>query len=189
MHRGRAMRPTARLLLIAVIVRWCTRALRERPQRSRCQRPAGTRRTGRAGGGAASPCGPGHLPPGSKNMELVGKLKLTDVDGGIADVAAFGKLRVPEQFQPRVRVERRRRDRRPCSGHLATRASRGRSASSRRTRTATWARASTSSAPTRRRSRATSSSTTTRRATPTQFAPRAPRCGTSRTRGARSRCR
>ena len=33
----------------------------------------------------------GHLPPGSRNMELVSKLQLTSVDEGIADVAAFGK--------------------------------------------------------------------------------------------------
>src|ERR671924_115279 len=36
------------------------------------------------------PGGPGHLPPGSRNMELVGKVRLTGVAGGIADVAAFG---------------------------------------------------------------------------------------------------
>jgi hypothetical protein len=33
----------------------------------------------------------GHLPPGSRNMELVSKLQLTNVAEGIADVAAFGK--------------------------------------------------------------------------------------------------
>ena len=46
------------------------------------------------------PGGPGHLPPGSKNMALVGKLKLTDVDGGIADVAAFGNYAYLNAFSP-----------------------------------------------------------------------------------------
>jgi hypothetical protein len=40
---------------------------------------------------AEHPAGPGHLPPGSRNMELVSKLQLTNVTEGIADVAAFGK--------------------------------------------------------------------------------------------------
>jgi len=40
---------------------------------------------------AEHPAGPGHLPPGSRNMELVSKLELTNVTEGIADVAAFGK--------------------------------------------------------------------------------------------------
>ena len=40
--------------------------------------------------GAEHPGGPGHLAPGSKNMRLVGKLDLGQVEGGIADVAAFG---------------------------------------------------------------------------------------------------
>jgi hypothetical protein len=41
---------------------------------------------------AEQPAGPGHLPPGSRNMELVSKLQLTTVDEGIADVAAFGNF-------------------------------------------------------------------------------------------------
>jgi hypothetical protein len=40
---------------------------------------------------AEHPAGPGHLPPGSRNMDLVSKLQLTNVEEGIADVAAFGK--------------------------------------------------------------------------------------------------
>ena len=32
----------------------------------------------------------GHLPASSKNVERVGKLDLTNVEGGISDVAAFG---------------------------------------------------------------------------------------------------
>jgi hypothetical protein len=32
----------------------------------------------------------GHLPASSENVDLIGKVKLTDVPGGIADVAAFG---------------------------------------------------------------------------------------------------
>jgi hypothetical protein len=39
---------------------------------------------------AEHPGGPGHLEPGSRNMEMLSKLRLTDIDGGIADVAAFG---------------------------------------------------------------------------------------------------
>jgi hypothetical protein len=46
------------------------------------------------------PGGPGHLPPGSENMELVGKLDLTSVDGGIADVAAFGNYAYLNKFSP-----------------------------------------------------------------------------------------
>jgi hypothetical protein len=42
----------------------------------------------------------GHLPPGSRNMELVSKLKLTDVDEGIADVAAFGNYAYLNKFSP-----------------------------------------------------------------------------------------
>ena len=33
----------------------------------------------------------GHLPASNKNVALLGKVKLTDVDGGIADVAGFGR--------------------------------------------------------------------------------------------------
>lgn len=32
----------------------------------------------------------GHLPPGTENVDLIGKLDLTDVEGGIADVGVFG---------------------------------------------------------------------------------------------------
>jgi LVIVD repeat len=46
------------------------------------------------------PGGPGHLPPGSKNMALVGKLRLTNVAGGIADVAAFGNYAYLNAFSP-----------------------------------------------------------------------------------------
>ena len=52
---------------------------------------------------AEHPGGPGHLPPGSRNMELVGKLDLTNVDGGIADVVGIRQLRVPERVLARVR--------------------------------------------------------------------------------------
>jgi hypothetical protein len=44
--------------------------------------------------------GPGHLPPGSRNMKLVSKLRLTDVEGGIADVAAFRKFAYLNKFSP-----------------------------------------------------------------------------------------
>jgi hypothetical protein len=46
------------------------------------------------------PGGPGHLPPGSHNMRLVSKLKLTDVDGGIADVGAFKNYAYLNKFSP-----------------------------------------------------------------------------------------
>ena len=46
------------------------------------------------------PGGPGHLEPGSKNMKLVSKLDLTDVEGGIADVAAFGNYAYLNKFSP-----------------------------------------------------------------------------------------
>jgi PA domain-containing protein len=46
------------------------------------------------------PGGPGHLPPGSRNMALVGKVQLTNVDGGIADVAAFGNYAYLNAFSP-----------------------------------------------------------------------------------------
>jgi hypothetical protein len=49
---------------------------------------------------AEQPGGPGHLPPGSKNMELVSKLRLTDIEEGIADVAAFGKYAYLNKFSP-----------------------------------------------------------------------------------------
>jgi hypothetical protein len=42
----------------------------------------------------------GHLPASSKNVELVGKVDLTDVDGGIADVAAFGDYAYLNAFHP-----------------------------------------------------------------------------------------
>jgi hypothetical protein len=44
--------------------------------------------------------GPGHLPAGSKNMQLVGQLDLTNVAGGIADVAAFGNFAYLNAFSP-----------------------------------------------------------------------------------------
>ena len=46
------------------------------------------------------PGGPGHLPPGSRNMVMVGKVQLTNVDGGIADVAAFGNYAYLNAFSP-----------------------------------------------------------------------------------------
>jgi hypothetical protein len=49
---------------------------------------------------AEHPGGPGHLAPGSRNMELVGKLGLTGVEGGIADVAAFGNYAYLNAFSP-----------------------------------------------------------------------------------------
>jgi hypothetical protein len=49
---------------------------------------------------AEHPGGPGHLPPGSRNMTLVSKLRLTDVEGGIADVAAFGNYAYLNKFSP-----------------------------------------------------------------------------------------
>jgi len=42
----------------------------------------------------------GHLPPGSRNMDLVSKLKLTDEAEGIADVAAFGNYAYLSKFSP-----------------------------------------------------------------------------------------
>src|SRR5215211_5412561 len=50
--------------------------------------------------GMEHPGGPGHLPPGSRNMDLVSKLKLTNVDGGIADVAAFKNYAYLNAFSP-----------------------------------------------------------------------------------------
>jgi hypothetical protein len=49
---------------------------------------------------AEHPGGPGHLPPGSENMELVGTAQLTSVEGGIADVAAFGNYAYLNAFSP-----------------------------------------------------------------------------------------
>jgi hypothetical protein len=49
---------------------------------------------------AEHPGGPGHLEPGSRNMTLVSKLRLTDVEGGIADVAAFGNFAYLNKFSP-----------------------------------------------------------------------------------------
>jgi PA domain/LVIVD repeat len=46
------------------------------------------------------PGGPGHLPPGSRNMQLVGKLRLTNVEGGIADVGVFGNFAYLNAFSP-----------------------------------------------------------------------------------------
>lgn len=46
------------------------------------------------------PGGPGHLPPSSANVELVGKVQLTNVDGGIADVAVHGKYAYLNAFSP-----------------------------------------------------------------------------------------
>jgi hypothetical protein len=42
----------------------------------------------------------GHLPAGSRNMELVSKLELTDVAEGIADVAALGDYAYLSKFSP-----------------------------------------------------------------------------------------
>jgi hypothetical protein len=46
------------------------------------------------------PGGEGHLPPGSENVKLISKLRLTDVDGGIADVSAFGDYAYLNAFSP-----------------------------------------------------------------------------------------
>jgi hypothetical protein len=46
------------------------------------------------------PGGPGHLPPGSQNMQLVSKLQLTNVEGGIADVAVFNGVAYLNAFSP-----------------------------------------------------------------------------------------
>ncbi len=42
----------------------------------------------------------GHLPASSENVQLVGKVKLTDVAGGIADVAAFKNTAYLNAFHP-----------------------------------------------------------------------------------------
>ena len=42
----------------------------------------------------------GHLPASRKNVALIGKLDLTEVDGGIADVAAFGRYAYLNAFHP-----------------------------------------------------------------------------------------
>jgi hypothetical protein len=42
----------------------------------------------------------GHLPPGSRNMQLVSKLQLTEKAEGIADVAAFGNYAYLSKFSP-----------------------------------------------------------------------------------------
>ncbi|HSL68105.1 MAG TPA: hypothetical protein VK977_08095, partial [Actinomycetota bacterium] len=42
----------------------------------------------------------GHLPASSANVELVGKLKLTNVAGGISDVGAFGNYAYLGAFNP-----------------------------------------------------------------------------------------
>jgi hypothetical protein len=42
----------------------------------------------------------GHLPASSENVELVGRVDLTGVDGGIADVAAFGSYAYLNAFSP-----------------------------------------------------------------------------------------
>jgi hypothetical protein len=42
----------------------------------------------------------GHLPASRRNVDLVGKVKLTDVDGGIADVAAFKRTAYLNAFHP-----------------------------------------------------------------------------------------
>ncbi len=42
----------------------------------------------------------GHLPASSKNVDLVGKLQLTNLEGGIADVGAFGNYAYLNAWQP-----------------------------------------------------------------------------------------
>ena len=42
----------------------------------------------------------GHLPASRKNVDLVGKVKLTDVDGGIADVAGYKQTAYLNAFHP-----------------------------------------------------------------------------------------
>jgi hypothetical protein len=46
------------------------------------------------------PGGPGHLPPSRENMALVSKLQLTNVEGGIADVAAHRGYAYLNAFSP-----------------------------------------------------------------------------------------
>jgi len=42
----------------------------------------------------------GHLPPSSTNVKLIGKVKLTNVTGGVADVGAFGDYAYLNAFNP-----------------------------------------------------------------------------------------
>ena len=42
----------------------------------------------------------GHLPASKKNVQLVGRVDLTNVDGGVADVAAFGDYAYLNAFAP-----------------------------------------------------------------------------------------
>jgi hypothetical protein len=42
----------------------------------------------------------GHLPPSSNNVDLVGRVDLTEVAGGVADVAAFGNYAYLSAFHP-----------------------------------------------------------------------------------------
>ena len=49
---------------------------------------------------AEHPGGPGHLPPGSREHEARERAELTDVEGGIADVAAFGNFAYLNKFSP-----------------------------------------------------------------------------------------
>jgi hypothetical protein len=45
----------------------------------------------------------GHLPASSANVELVGKVRLTNVPGGISDVGAFGNMRTLVPSTPSAR--------------------------------------------------------------------------------------
>ena len=49
---------------------------------------------------AQHPEGEGHLPPGSKDVRVISKLKLTDTDGGIADVGYFKGFAYLNTFAP-----------------------------------------------------------------------------------------
>jgi hypothetical protein len=57
------------------------------------------------------PGGPGHLPAGSENVDLVGKVGLTHVDGGICRRRRVRRLLVSERVQARVSLEPRCGDR------------------------------------------------------------------------------
>ena len=47
----------------------------------------------------------GHLPASSENVELVGKVELTSLAGGIADVAALGNYAYLNAWSPEFREE------------------------------------------------------------------------------------
>ena len=95
------MRPTARLLLIAVISASAYACIAGTAAAIPLPATGWNPEDGPRPAAEPPPHeGPGHLPPGSRNMKLVSKLRLTDIDGGIADVAAFGKFAYLNKFSP-----------------------------------------------------------------------------------------